>query len=55
MTEQELAGMIWNIKETFRKYRQAFTNRNPRHPYEELSDKDFLIQMAGISSTVAKG
>lgn len=33
--------------ETLRKYRQTFTNRNPGHPYEELSDKDFLIQMGG--------
>ena len=43
----ERYGMEDIDPETFRKYRQAFTNRNPGHPYEELPDKDFLIQMGG--------
>lgn len=43
----EYYGMEDIDTETFRKYRQAFTNRNPGHPYEELPDKDFLIQMGG--------
>lgn len=29
--------------ETLRKYRQTFTNRNPGHPYEELSDKGKIV------------
>lgn len=43
----ERYGMEDIDAETFRKYRQAFTNRNPGHPYEELPDKDFLIQLGG--------
>lgn len=35
--------------ETLRKYRQTFRNMNTGHPYEDLSDKDFLIQMGGYS------
>lgn len=41
--------------ETLRKYRQSFQNMNPGHPYEDLSDKDFLIQMGGYSIDNHKG
>lgn len=41
--------------ETLRKYRQSFQNMNPGHPYEDLSDKDFLMQMGGYSIDTHKG
>lgn len=41
--------------ETLRKYRQTFTNRNPGHPYEDLSNKDFLIQMGGYAINRREG
>ena len=41
--------------ETLRKYRQTFSNRNPGHPYEDLSDKDFMIQMGGYAINRREG
>lgn len=40
--------------ETLEKYRRSFNILNPGHAYEELNDRDFLIQMVAMTSTVRK-
>ena len=45
-------------EETFRAYRQIFTNRNPLHPYTELDNAGFLEAIGGFDTdreTGAKG
>lgn len=43
----EHCGMSHIDAETLRKYRTAFNIRNTGHPFSDLSDKEFLIQMGG--------
>ena len=35
------------VTDTFRAYRQMFANREPSHPWNELSDPEFLRQIGG--------
>ena len=41
--------------ETLEKYRRSFNILNPGHAYEELNDRDFLIQMGGYDINRQKG
>ena len=41
--------------ETLEKYRRSFNILNPGHTYEELNDRDFLIQMGGYDINRQKG
>ncbi len=49
-------GMTHIDLETLRKYRAAFNIRNAGHPFSDLDDKSFLIQMGGyiIDETTGK-
>lgn len=41
--------------DTLEKYRRSFNILNPGHAYEELNDRDFLIQMGGYDINRQKG